>query len=108
MEIPFNATKIIVDGSSVDFYTFQHDDVTYFAFDTSRCTPPEPMVNALRGLKFVDAPNKRLLMINHKMPIGLLDRIKEKFVTVSHVREDGLVEVVFGLRETMNVFNYSN
>lgn len=103
MEIPSNATKIIVDGSTVDFYTFIQDDNTYFAFDTSRCGPPEPMVNAVVGLKLVDAPNKRLLMINHKMPMGLFDKIGEDFDIVSRTREDGLAEVIFGFKGSVDM-----
>lgn len=96
MEIPSNATQIVVDGSTVDFYTFIEEDTIYYAFDTSRCGLPEPMVNAVVGLKLLDAPNKRLLMINHKMPMGLFDKIGENFDIVSRIREDGFAEVIFG------------
>ncbi len=51
----------------------------YFEFDTSRCGPPEPMVNAMAGLKLVTDSGKKLVMINHKRPMGLLNKIGENF-----------------------------
>ncbi len=33
--------------------------------------PPEPMVNAMAGLRLLDNSNKKLIMINHKTPGGL-------------------------------------
>lgn len=103
MEIPSNATKIEVEGSTVDFYTFIQEDTTYFAFDTSRCGPPDPMLNAVAGLKLIDTSNKRLLMINHKMPMGLFDKIAEDFDYASTIREDGLAEVIFSFKQSVNM-----
>lgn len=103
MTIPSDATKIDVEGSTVDFYTFIQDDTTYFGFDTSRCGPPDPMVNAVAGLKLIDAPNKRLLMINHKMPMGLFDKIAGDFDNISSIREDGLAIVIFSFKEKVDM-----
>jgi len=95
INIPDGAKKITVDGATVDFVEFGIDNDIYYAFDTSKCSPPEPMVNAVAGLNLLDADNKKLLMINHKNPGGLIDKIGDDFKIVSSVRSDGLVEVVF-------------
>ena len=49
--------KIEVAGATVDFYKYNEGDVEVYEFDTSRCGPPEPMVNAMAGLKMIDGPN---------------------------------------------------
>jgi len=101
--IPNDALKIEVEGSTVDFVVFQDDGLTYYAFDTSRCGPPEPMVNAMAGLRLIDAPEKRLIMINHKMPMGLFSKMEDDFEIDSCTREDGLAEVVFAFKGSVNL-----
>lgn len=101
--IPSDAIQISVDGATVDFFEFKVGDDTYFAFDTSKYGPPEPMINAMAGLRLLDAPNKKLLMINHKSPSGLFDKIGEDFESSVAMREDGLVEVVFGFKGTVDL-----
>lgn len=101
--IPNNALKIEVEGSTVDFVVFEDDGLMCYAFDTSRCPPPEPMVNAMAGLRLIDAPEKRLIMINHKMPMGLFDKMQDDFEIDSCIREDGLAEVVFAFKGSVNL-----
>ncbi|MBN2895873.1 MAG: hypothetical protein JXK05_08315 [Campylobacterales bacterium] len=101
--IPHDAAKIDVEGATVDFFTFENDEATFFAFDTSRCGPPEPMVNAMAGLKLLDRPEKKLLMINHKMPMGLFDKLGERFDIQKHERDDGLSEVIFGFKGSVDL-----
>ncbi|WP_281950721.1 hypothetical protein [Nitrosophilus kaiyonis] len=99
MQIPENAQKVEVEGATVDFYKFEKDGITYYAFDTSRCGPPEPMVNAMAGLKLVKSPNVKLIMINHKMPMGLLNKIEENFNIEKEDLPDGNVKLVFSYKE---------
>ena len=96
--IPQNAQKVEVEGATVDFYKWQDGDTTYYAFDTSRCGPPEPMVNAMAGLKLVNSPNVKLIMINHKMPMGLLNKIEENYTIEKEELPDGNVKLVFGYK----------
>ena len=100
MEIlPSDAKKIDVSGATVDFYTYVKDSNTYYQFDTSRCGPPEPMVNAMAGLKLIDGSDKKLIMINHKKPMGLLDKIGENFDIEVESLEDGRVRLIFSYKE---------
>jgi len=74
MIIPQNAKQIEVNGATVPFFK---DEDTYY-FDSSLTAPPEPMVNAMVGLQLLDEKHK-LVMINHKAPMGLFPKIQESF-----------------------------
>lgn len=60
-------------------------------------------MNAMAGLRLIDTPNKKLLMINHKNPGGLFGKIGEDFESNVAEREDGLFEIVFGFRGSVNL-----
>lgn len=89
---------IEVPGATVPFFTYTLEEDQYFEFDSSKCGPPDPMVNAMAGLKYIDGPNKKLVMINHKKPGGLLDKIGEKYNIVTEKLEDGRVKLIFSYK----------
>lgn len=92
--LPDDAIKIKIENSTVDFFKYIKDGLTFYHFDTSSCPPPEPMVNAMLGLQLLDKEDIRLIMINHKAPGGLFPKIEENYsYEVSEV--DGLAKVVF-------------
>ncbi len=91
--------KIEVAGATVDFYRYNEGDTEVYEFDTSRCGPPEPMVNAMAGLKMIDGPNKKLVMINHKKPMGLLDKIGQNYNITDEAMDDGRVKLIFTYKE---------
>jgi len=92
-------TPVEVPGATVPFYTYTIGETQYFEFDTSMKGPPEPMVNAMSGLKMVTDANKRLAMINHKKPMGLLDKIGENFDLLDEeTLADGKVKLIFGYK----------
>jgi len=93
--IPSEASKIEVDGSTVDFFKLEKDGQSSYYFDTSAEGPPHPMVNAMCGLKLIKNTNDTLVMINHKAPGGLFGKLD---ADVAHNTEDiagGLVRVTF-------------
>jgi hypothetical protein len=53
------------------------------------------MVNAMSGLKLVTGANKRLIMINHKKPMGLLDKIGQNYNIDVENLPDGRVKLTF-------------
>ncbi len=55
-------TEIEVAGATVPFFTYKMGETQYYEFDTSKCGPPDPMVNAMSGLKLVTDANKRLII----------------------------------------------
>lgn len=95
---PEQMQTMAVEGATVDFVTFKADGITFYQFDTSRCGPPEPMVNAMAGLRLIDAPDKKLIMINHTSPGGLFSKIAENFDYVEAPLADGNVKVVFSYK----------
>lgn len=86
--------KIEVVGSSVDFFKEESGDVVVYRFNTSKCAPPEPMVNAMAGLQLLDE-NSKLIMINHKSPMGLFPKIEQEFEYEVTNLDDGTVQIEF-------------
>ncbi|SFV68396.1 hypothetical protein MNB_SV-14-285 [hydrothermal vent metagenome] len=88
-------TELEVMGATVPFFTYTIEDTQYFEFDTSKCGPPDPMVNAMAGLKLIDGSDKKLVMINHKYPGGLIGKIGENYSHTKEEMADGNVKLVF-------------
>ena len=98
MNLRENAQKVEREGATVDFYKFEKDGITYYQFDSSRCGPPEPMVNAMSGLKYIKDPNTKLIMINHSKPMGLLEKIGQNYEVEVEELSDGNVKLVFSYK----------
>ena len=96
--LPQDATKISVEGSTVDFYTYVKENSTYYQFDTSMTGPPEPMVNAMAGLNLIDGADKKLVMINHKSPGGLISKIGENYDIAEEAIDGGKVKLIFSYK----------
>ena len=93
--IPSEAQKIEVSGSTVDFFKNIEDGLTSYYFDTSKCGPPDPMVNAMAGLQLIDGNDSKLVMINHKAPGGLFPKIEANFAYEVENLSDGRAKIVF-------------
>jgi len=46
--------ELQVEGATVPFYEYEDSEGRVIEFDSSECGPPEPMVNAMTALKFID------------------------------------------------------
>lgn len=92
--LPSDAKKIDVAGASVDFFKYIQNGITTYQFDTSKCGPPDPMVNAMAGLQLLD-DNSQLVMINHKTPGGLFPKVEAEFNYEVEELEDGRAKIVF-------------
>ncbi|MEN8303653.1 MAG: hypothetical protein ABFQ64_06260 [Campylobacterota bacterium] len=93
--IPSEATKIDVEGATVDFFELVKDTQSTYYFDTSAEGPPHPMVNAMSGLKLIKNTNNTLVMINHKTPGGLFGKLEADVSYVVEDLDEELVKVVF-------------
>jgi len=93
-----NKEALEVEGATVPFFTYTLGEDQVFEFDTSKCGPPDPMVNAMAGLELIDNPNKKLVMINHKSPGGLLAKIGENYNVETEELEDGRVKLTFSYK----------
>ncbi len=90
MNIPASAKQIEVVNSTVPFY----EDENYYYFDTSLTAVPEPMINAVAGLELLNE-NKKLIMINHKIPMGLFPKIEAYFDYEVEELADGNIKIIF-------------
>ncbi len=95
---PDDAEELKVEGQTVPFYKYKIGDTTYIEFDTSRCGPPEPMVNAMLALKQIKDPNTKVHMINHKKPMGLLPKIEGEY-DIEDKEIDGVTHLIFTKKE---------
>jgi hypothetical protein len=93
-----NKTPLEVAGATVPFFTYHDGDAQVIEFDTSKCGPPDPMVNAMAGLALIDGSDKKLIMINHKSPGGLFAKIGENYDIAQEDIEGGLVKVTFSYK----------
>ncbi len=95
---PADAREFHPEGATVPFYEYKVGEGRVIEFDTSECGPPEPMVNAMIALKFID-PKTAVLMINHKKPMGLLAKIEENYNIEEAKTDDGKVKLLFTYKE---------
>lgn len=85
----------LVEGTTLPFYTYEEDGLIYYKFDASLCTPPEPMVNTIRGLSLLKTTAHRLVGIYFHEPFPLYERIP---ITITHETkelENGTFEITF-------------
>jgi hypothetical protein len=99
---PDDAKEIKVEGQTVPYFEYKVGDTTYIEFDTSRCGPPEPMVNAMLAVGLIKDKNTKVIMINHKSPAGLLPKINQNFDIQEGSTNDGKTKLVFSYKEGMS------
>ncbi|MCK4874753.1 MAG: hypothetical protein KAS26_02805 [Sulfurimonas sp.] len=92
--IPAEANKIEVAGATVDFFKLEKDGQSTYYFDSSKCGPPEPMVNAMSGLKLIKGTDSKLVMINHKTPGGRFAKLGDDISNEVEVI-DGFSKITF-------------
>lgn len=90
--------SIEVEGANVPFFTYATGEDQVFEFDTSKCGSPDPMVNAMAGLKLLDTAHKKVVMINNEKPGGLLDKVGENYYIEIDKLEDGRVKLTFSYK----------
>ena len=95
---PEDAKQFDLDQASVDFYKFEQDNIKYYYFDTSMCSAPEPMVNAMVGLQLLEKSSQKLVMINHSVPNALFPKIQDNFDFEIIPLEDGTFEIIFSFK----------
>ena len=84
-----------IPRTTLDFYKYEQDGITYYEFDATGCQPPEPMVNAINGLSMIQSDKERLVGIFFHEPAPLYDRIAEYFTHEATELENGDFRIVF-------------
>ena len=87
-----------VENATVPFFTYEQEGIEFITFDTSSCIPPEPMINAMIALEKLTAPNIKVVMINHKSPVGLLAKIGNFYDIETEELGDGKIKLVFSYK----------
>jgi len=90
--------RVEVPNTTVPVYKYEEGEYTVYEFDTSMKGPPEPMVNALSVLELLNSPNVKVVMINHRKPMGLFDRLEDKYNVSMEELPDGKYKIVFTLK----------
>lgn len=94
-----DAQELHVENATVTFVTYTQDGVEHIGFDTSSCVPPEPMINAMVALEKLTSPKTKIVMINHRSPVGLLAKIEQFYNIESEELGEGKVKLVFSYKE---------
>ena len=84
-----------VPGASLPFYAYEEEGITYLEFDSSQSSPPEPMVNVMKGFELIKGTDKKLVMINAQEPAPLYPRIAADLTWEVEVLDSGDVKIVF-------------
>jgi len=90
--------KVEVKNTTVPVYRYEEGGFTVYEFDTSMTGPPEPMVNALAVLELLTSPNIKIVMINHRKPMGLFDKLESKYNVSIEDLPDGKCKIIFTLK----------
>lgn len=99
---PNDAKLLHVDNTTVPFFSYVQEGIEYISFDTSLCVPPEPMVNAMIALELLDNPHKKVVMINHRSPVGLLAKVQSFYDIDVTELEGGKLQLIFSYKEGMS------
>ena len=84
-----------VPRATLKFYKYEADGLTFYEFDARECSPPEPMVNAINGLRMLKNEDERLVGIFFHEPTPLFEKIEKNFLHEVTELESGDVKVVF-------------
>lgn len=96
---PDNAKQFQPENATVEFVEYEEDGVKVIGFDSQMCIPPEPMVNAMIALKMLDNPNTKIIMVNHRSPVGLLAKISENYDINEEKLGGEAVKLIFTYKE---------
>lgn len=90
-----NKKLVEVPGTTLPFYTYEKDGLIFFEFNATECSPPEPMVNTIKGLSLLKNESDRLVGLFFHEPFPLYERIP---FTISHEAvelDNGNIKVIF-------------
>jgi len=90
--------KVTVPMASLDFFKYQEDGVTYYEFNATECSPPEPMVNTMHGLKMLQSKDDRLVGFFFHEPTPLYAKVGPNFSHEAEELEGGDFKITFKLK----------
>lgn len=96
---PEEAKRFQPDGATIQFVEYEEEGVKIIGFDSQMCIPPEPMVNAMIALKMLETPKTKVIMVNHRSPVGLLAKINANYVIDEEKLGGEAVKLTFSYKE---------
>jgi len=92
-----NKKLVEIAGTTLEFYEYEEDGLRFFEFDATKCSPPEPMVNTIKGLSLLKNDNDRLVGFFFHEPFPLYQRIPFTITHEALELENGDFKVTFKL-----------
>lgn len=86
---------VTVPRATLDFYKYEENGLVFYEFNATECEPPEPMVNAINGLRMLKNENDRLVGIFFHEPSPLYERISSDFTHEALELESGDFKITF-------------
>ena len=96
---PDTAKRFQPDGATVEFVEYEEEGVKIIGFDSQMCIPPEPMVNAMIALQMLDNPQTKIIMVNHRSPVGLLAKVNANYIIDEEKLAGEAVRLTFHYKE---------
>jgi len=90
--------KIDVPMATLEFLKYEESGLTYYEFNATQCEPPEPMVNAVHGLKLLQKKTDRLVGIFFHEPTPLYAKVGADVEYEAIELENGDFKIVFKLK----------
>ena len=87
--------KVTIPMTTLDFYKYEKDSVTYYEFDATECSPPEPMVNTMHALRLIQSDKERLVGRFFHEPTPLYAKIADYFSYEAQELENGDYQITF-------------
>jgi len=92
--------KVLIPMTTLDFFKYEKDGITYYEFDATECSPPEPMVNTMNALRMIKSENECLIGKFFHEPSPLYAKIANYFDYKSKELKNGDFEVVFKVKKS--------
>jgi len=91
--------KVAIPMTTLDFYKYEKEGITYYEFDATECSPPEPMVNTMNALRMITHENEKLVGKFFHEPTPLYAKISQFFDYEAKELDNGDFEIVFQLKK---------
>ncbi|MFT7005278.1 MAG: hypothetical protein ACJAWW_002651 [Sulfurimonas sp.] len=90
-----NKKLVKVPGTTLPFYMYEEDGLTIYEFNATECSPPEPMVNTIKGINLLKSEYDRLIGIFYHEPFPLYDRLPFSILHEAEELESGDFKITF-------------
>lgn len=90
-----NKKLVEVPGTTLPFYRYEKDGLIFFEFNATECSPPEPMVNTIKGLGLLKNESDRLVGLFFHEPFPLYERIPFTILHEAVELDNGNIKVIF-------------